>query len=165
MALLYEKIIENHAMIDAVRIRKNAEATVELLKDDLGISRTTADKICAALLDDEHQILARTNRKLVLLGTVSYFLGISIGSKHIRVVLLDLNFAPFCFTLIVLFLPTAKVTFFFDLMVTFAFVSDGLILTNVTTTASVKITAVTFFNIFIFSPFLFLFTVQASVDA
>ena len=94
MALLYEKIIENHAMIDAVRIRKNAEATVELLKDDLGISRTTADKICAALLDDEHQILARTNRKLVLLGTVSYFLGISIGSKHIRVVLLDLNFEP-----------------------------------------------------------------------
>lgn len=94
MSLCCEKIIENHAMIDAIRVRKNTESTVELLKDDLGVSRTTADKMCASLLDTSNQIITRKNRKLVLLGTVGYFLGISIGSKHIRVTLLDLNFEP-----------------------------------------------------------------------
>lgn len=94
MIMLCERIIENHAMLDAVRIRKNAESTVELLKDDLGISRTTADKICATLLDESEPIIERKNRKLVLKGEVGYFLGISIGSKHIRVTLLGLDLEP-----------------------------------------------------------------------
>lgn len=94
MRVYCEKIIENHAMIDAVRVRKNTESTVELLKEDLSVSRTTADKMCASLLDSSCPVIERKNRKLVVLGTAGYFLGISIGSKHIRVTLLDLNFEP-----------------------------------------------------------------------
>ncbi len=39
--------------------------------------------------------------------------------------LLDVNFAPFCFTLIVVFLPTVKAIFFPDLIVTLALASTG----------------------------------------
>lgn len=96
MRELWKKIIAAHEMLDAIRIRKDkgTECHVEVLKEDLGISRTTADKLCDKLTEDEDggPIVKRENRRLTIQGGTIFFLGISIGSAHIRVVLLDLSF-------------------------------------------------------------------------
>lgn len=49
---ILSRIVHNYEMLDAIRQRKNIDFTVETLRDDLNISRTTADK-CIAVLKDE----------------------------------------------------------------------------------------------------------------
>lgn len=91
-----KSIITCHTMLDMIRIRKNTSASVEALKDDLGISRSTADNLYKKLTGskDGPPLVVREKRGSRILGERGYFLGVSIGSKHIRAVLLDLNFDP-----------------------------------------------------------------------
>ena len=92
METLARKINAHHEMIDAIRIRKNTDCTVEQLRSTLGISRTTADKNYNALL--ENSIIKKNDRSSILCNNCAYFLGISIGSVNIRVILLGLDFEP-----------------------------------------------------------------------
>ena len=64
--------------------------------------------------------------------------------------LLDVNFAPFCFTLIVVFLPTVKAIFFPDLIVTLALASTGFTAIIVATMATAITIEVICLKIFIF---------------
>ena len=92
---LVSLISNNHRMIDIIRMRKGTEFNIETLKDDLGISRTTADKLFQNVYSNKHfPLIKRKGKSLVIDGTLGYFLGISIGSEHIRVVVIDLNFRP-----------------------------------------------------------------------
>lgn len=93
---LRRAIIACHNMLDMIRIRKKIDAPVEALKDDLKISRSTADGIYKRMLGSESTppIIIREGRSSRIIGESGYFLGVSIGSKHIRVALLDLNFDP-----------------------------------------------------------------------
>lgn len=92
METLARKINAHHEMIDSIRLRKYTDCTVEHLRSTLGISRTTADKNYNALLDSN--IIQKSDRSSVLCNDCAYFLGISIGSVNIRVILLGLNFEP-----------------------------------------------------------------------
>lgn len=93
---LRRNIITCHKMLDMIRIRKNIDAPVEALKGDLEISRSTADGIYKRLLGSETvaPLIVREVRSSRIIGERAYFLGVSIGSKHIRVAVLDLNFDP-----------------------------------------------------------------------
>lgn len=93
---LRRNIIVCHKMLDMIRIRKNIEAPVEALKDDLEISRSTADGLYKRLLggDSVPSLIMREGRSSKIIGERGYFLGVSIGSKHIRTTLLDLKFDP-----------------------------------------------------------------------
>jgi predicted NBD/HSP70 family sugar kinase len=90
------KIIQNHGMIDAIRVRQNTESNVEHLKNALGISRTTADKIISNLISEDNgpALIRKENRSTVVCAECAYYLGISIGSKYIRVALIGLDFLP-----------------------------------------------------------------------
>ncbi|MBR2422806.1 MAG: ROK family protein [Oscillospiraceae bacterium] len=92
METLARKINAQHEMIDAIRMRKYTDCTVEHLRNTLSISRTTADKNYSALLDSN--IIQKSDRSSVLCNDCAYFLGISIGSVNIRAILLGLNFEP-----------------------------------------------------------------------
>lgn len=95
MKELVDLICDNHRMLDIIRLRKGTDFNIETLKDDLGISRTTADKVFQLLSSNKkYPLISRQNKGLFINGTIGYFLGISIGSQHIRIVLLDLNFVP-----------------------------------------------------------------------
>lgn len=93
---LRKTVIACHKMLDMIRIRKNTDAPVEALKDDLEISRSTADGIYKRLLggDAAPPLIVREGRSSKIIGERGYFLGVSIGSKHIRAAVLDLNFEP-----------------------------------------------------------------------
>lgn len=93
---LRRNIITCHKMLDMIRIRKNIDASVEALKNDLDISRSTADGIYKRLLGGKETapLIVREVRSSKIIGERGYFLGVSIGSKHIRVAVLDLNFDP-----------------------------------------------------------------------
>lgn len=93
---LRRNIIVCHKMLDMIRIRKNVDAPVEALKSDLEISRSTADGIYKRLLGSEvvAPLIVREVRSSKIIGERGYFLGVSIGSKHIRIAVLDLNFDP-----------------------------------------------------------------------
>lgn len=93
---LRRNIIACHKMLDMIRIRKNIDAPVEALKSDLKISRSTADGIYKRLLGSEvaDPLIVREVRSSKIIGKRGYFLGVSIGSKHIRIAVLDLNFDP-----------------------------------------------------------------------
>lgn len=86
------KIIEYYKMLDVIRTHKNNDFNVEHLKNRLSVSRTTADKIVNGLLNEN--IIKRENKRYIVNGTLAYFLGISIGTEHIRLNLIDLNFEP-----------------------------------------------------------------------
>lgn len=92
METLARKINAQHEMIDAIRIRKYTDCTVEHLRSTLGVSRTTADKNYNTLLDSN--IIQKSDRSSVLCNDCAYFLGLSIGSVNIRAILLGLNFEP-----------------------------------------------------------------------
>lgn len=90
-----KKIAFFHDMLDAARILKSEkDLTVEMLREYLGTSRTTADKYFSELSSERDGgiIMNRKGRNLYIDGNKAYFLGISIGSTRTRVVLLDLNF-------------------------------------------------------------------------
>lgn len=89
---IFKKIIDNHEMVDVIRTRKKTDCTVEYLKNVLDISRTTADKFYSSL--QEKGIIMRTDRSTTICNDCAYFLGISIGSSNIRLVLLGLDFKP-----------------------------------------------------------------------
>lgn len=91
---IWHTIAANHEMLDAIRIRKYTDAPVEALKEDLKISRSAADTIYKKLLgnDSSDALIIREGRLTKIIGNRAYFLGISIGGKHIRVEVLDLNF-------------------------------------------------------------------------
>ena len=93
---LRKNIIACHKMLDMIRIRKNIDAPVEALKNDLEISRSTADGMYKRLLGGETAapLIVRELRTSKIIGERGYFLGVSIGSKHIRVAVLNLNFDP-----------------------------------------------------------------------
>lgn len=93
---LRKNIIACHKMLDMIRIRKNIDASVEALKNDLEISRSTADGMYKRLLGGETAapLIVRELRTSKIIGERGYFLGVSIGSKHIRVAVLNLNFDP-----------------------------------------------------------------------
>lgn len=87
-------------MLNHIRMRKGMDLSVENLKDYMKVSRNIADKLFGILMgkdgssDNRISFISRQERKIFINGTLAYFLGISIGSKFIRVVLLDLNFEP-----------------------------------------------------------------------
>lgn len=89
---LLDTIVLNCEMLNAIRYRRNIDSTVEALKEDLGISRSTADKMVSSLKDQS--LIFRQDRKTLINGEAALFLGISIGSKHIRLQLLGLDFQP-----------------------------------------------------------------------
>lgn len=91
---LRELIISNHQMINMIRIRKNLDTSIEALRETMGISRTTADNIYKRISDGDDAIVKRDGRRLELQGNKGLFLGISIGSTYMRVVLIDLSFHP-----------------------------------------------------------------------
>lgn len=102
-------IIQNYEMIDAIRVRQNADSNIEHLKNALGISRTTADKIIAVLTSEDNvpPLIQRIGRSTIVNAGYAYFLGISIGTLNIRVSLLGLDFAPVA-TAILLECPEIK---------------------------------------------------------
>lgn len=87
---IQHKIIEYCKMLDAIRARKKTDFNVETLKSAIGVSRTTADRLvnellCAGLIE-------KSAKRYTIKGSAAFFLGISIGSMHTRLQLLDLNF-------------------------------------------------------------------------
>lgn len=111
MKNLQRKIIENHKMLDMIRVSDNESATVEALRDVLGLSRPAADNMYKKLTgiyykemtekerekegfipDLTEVIPVVENRKIV--GDQAYFLGISCGSEHTRLVVCDLTLNP-----------------------------------------------------------------------
>ena len=91
-----EKITQYHDMLDAIRVRQKTDINVEHLKSVLNISRTTADKIMTILLseDKDLSLIQKHGRSIFVRSEAAYFLGISIGSKYIRVSLIGLDFNP-----------------------------------------------------------------------
>jgi len=89
---LINKIIGGCEMINAIRVRKFTNSNVEDLKTALGVSRATADKWYSSLA--ESKIIQRQDSTISIVGSCAYFLGISIGSDNIRIVLLGLDFEP-----------------------------------------------------------------------
>ncbi len=87
-------------MLNLIRLRKNTETSVEALRECMDISRSTADKIFNGLagkdnaLGETASLVFRDERRTVINSVMAYFLGISIGSRYIRIVLLNLNFEP-----------------------------------------------------------------------
>lgn len=81
-------------MLDAICIRKYTDAPVEALKENLKISRSAVDTVYKKLLgnDSSDVLIMREGRLTKIIGNRAYFLGISIGGKHIRAEILDLNF-------------------------------------------------------------------------
>lgn len=96
MDYLAKKLATSHDMLDAARIMRKSESdlSVEMLREYLGVSRTTADKYFSELSGEKDGIalLCREERNVGIHAEKACFLGISIGSSRIRVVLLDLNF-------------------------------------------------------------------------
>jgi predicted NBD/HSP70 family sugar kinase len=105
MLAIQEMIIKHHKILDAVRIMRNSEASVETLKDYLRISRTTADREISPLLNEgiscknnevdnnTVSLVKKIDRKFVINKELCFFLGVSIGSTQIKVVLLRLDFS------------------------------------------------------------------------
>lgn len=92
------QIIKNCKMIDAIRIFKHVEATVESCRNYLGVSRATADKLLKNLQGPEGtpELYEKPSRtQLKLRHEAAMFLGISVGRTHIRMSLLGLDFEPF----------------------------------------------------------------------
>lgn len=85
-----EALLNNFEMLDAIRQRKGTEFTVEILRESLGISRSTADKMVNTLRDA--RLVTKQERRIAIEGGAALFLGISIGSTHTRVQLLGLDF-------------------------------------------------------------------------
>lgn len=82
-------------MLDLIRVRKNSETSVELLREYMDISRSTADRIYNGLNGkDGPALVYRNDRRTLIHGEKAYFLGISIGSRYIRTALLGLDFTP-----------------------------------------------------------------------
>lgn len=90
MDKLQSKLIEYYEMLDVIRVRKNTDFNVETLKSALRVSRTTADRFVNELLGEK--IIRKNEKRYIIDGDLAFFLGISIGSKHTRVHLIDLNF-------------------------------------------------------------------------
>lgn len=84
------KLIEYHEILDVIRVRKNTDFSIETLKNKLKISRTTTDRLVNELLGEG--IIRKAEKRHIIDGKIAYFLGISIGSKHTRFHLIDLNF-------------------------------------------------------------------------
>lgn len=87
---LQSKLIEYHEMLDVIRVRRNTDFSVEALKNALRVSRTTADRFINELLGEK--IIRKDEKRYIIDGDLAFFLGISIGSKHTRIHLIDLNF-------------------------------------------------------------------------
>lgn len=87
---LQSKLIEYHEMLDVIRVRKNTDFSVETLKNALRISRTTADRFVNELLGEK--IIKKNEKRYIIDGNIAFFLGISIGSKHTRIHVIDSNF-------------------------------------------------------------------------
>ena len=83
-------VIECQRMLNAIRLRGGKQCSIETLKDILGISRVTADKHYNKL--SENLIQKDKEKNMLIINNVGYFLGISIGSSHIRASLIDLSF-------------------------------------------------------------------------
>lgn len=90
MDRIVETILSNCEMLDVIRQRKGTEFTVEMLREKLGISRTTADKMVNALRDAG--LVKRKDRRITINGRSALFLGVSVGSTYTRVQLLGLDF-------------------------------------------------------------------------
>lgn len=89
---LQSKIIEFYKMLDVIRVRKKTDFNVETLKNALNVSRTTADRFVNELLGEN--IIRKEEKRYIIDGNIAFFLGISIGSEHTRLYLIDLNFEP-----------------------------------------------------------------------
>lgn len=101
MKKYWKTIIKNCDMLNAIRIRKNTASNVEALKEDLGISRASADHMYNSLAGKGETgsvpiiVRSRESGRLVnIVSNLGYFLGISVGAAHIRVVLLGLDLEP-----------------------------------------------------------------------
>lgn len=91
MDALTQTIIDNHRMLDIIRLRNGKSCTVETLKDDLDISRASADKMFNELQD---KIINKVGKDVAINPQIGYFIGISIGSTHLRLSLLGLDLKP-----------------------------------------------------------------------
>lgn len=90
MERTWDVLIDHSDMINAIRDRNKAATTVESLREYLKKPRSAAD---AAIRNLSNAGLIKKSG-LEIIPEAGYFLGISIGSRHIRVVLLDLAFRP-----------------------------------------------------------------------
>lgn len=90
----FKTIIQHHEMIDIIRSHKEADITVEEIKDRLAIARSTADRAFANLMDSENSLIIRDGKRATICGDKAFFLGISFGSLNTRFVLLGLDFEP-----------------------------------------------------------------------
>lgn len=94
-SMLQRSIAENHIFLDMLRLHKGQDKEtvgVETIRAALGITRAKADANCDELV--AANIVRRDGRRLSIDGDACYFLGVSVGSAHIRLVLLDLRFEP-----------------------------------------------------------------------
>lgn len=83
-------------MLDTIRLRNNIATSVESLRDALDISRSTADRVINQLSGKEDGIplIYKEGQKTLIKNDAAYFLGISIGTKYVRVALLGLGLEP-----------------------------------------------------------------------
>lgn len=83
-------------MLNIIRLRKNIATSVENLRDALSVSRSTADKVYNLLSGKEGSIplIYKEGQKTLIKNDAAYFLGISIGTKYMRVALLGLGLEP-----------------------------------------------------------------------
>lgn len=83
-------------MLNIIRMRKHIATSVESLRDALSVSRSTADKVYNLLSGKESSIslIYKDGQKTLIRNDTAYFLGISIGTKYVRVALLGLGLEP-----------------------------------------------------------------------
>lgn len=90
-------------MLDAVRIHQASDITVEFLKETITVTRATADNMMNILrgkkrgpsivgeMGDFEEVI---DKDFKVISNSAFFLGVSIGSTNIRVVLMGLDFKP-----------------------------------------------------------------------
>lgn len=90
--LKLEAAIKYKDILDKIRIMNYDDFSVELFREEEDMSRPSADKIVKLL--DNMQLIDRSKKSWRLCGNAYYFLGIGIGIKYVRVVMIDYNLSP-----------------------------------------------------------------------
>lgn len=98
MASLFARIIKNGPLLQAIRCtRGNDTQKKEDLQKICGVSWPTYKNAIQELLADPPLIIYdEATQKYLANPEIGYFLGISVGSKNLRVSLVDFAFQPVC---------------------------------------------------------------------
>jgi len=83
-------------MLHVIRMKNGGPNSVEDLRAVMDVSRSTADKLFNILLGKEYgiPIIEKKGQNLYICKETGLFLGVSIGSKYIRVALIGLDLTP-----------------------------------------------------------------------